>query len=229
MKNIKNILQSNGLVKLSALVLLAFSINTFSMIQSQKQREMGRAAVRGMKRRQEYLSPEYLRSASLEQLVVLFNEESALKFGREVEIFERIDAIVKNILWAVVCQYQIDHGMQMTCPLAGSYSSVKYKNAQDSSFRDYKGEMIPIRPGSSVIHIPNYKVLKNLDEAVTHQESLSLLPEKVINELTILLGDNIKFLYDTHSRVAFLTICLKALQDSYDALSWRKRWLQMPW
>jgi len=234
MEKYKNILTMKRSFYLIMVYAMSFGVNMFPMVQTKSQREMGKMAVKAMIMKK----PSNL---SLEKLVLLFNKisrsrkEDNIKRGIEAKIFIKIDEIVKKILEAILFQYQIDHKLPMAYLDPVSYSPAY--NAQHSLFRNYTGKMISIRSGYSVIYIPDYKVLVKLDKRAE-----KLMIERVgwssywdiLNELKKAIPENflnveIDNLTSNDSREDVIGFFLKALQNSYDALSWRRRWLQLPW
>lgn len=212
----------NGL----AVLLTVFFVNNIcSMRISERGREfLGKKAV----------LLKSLNGFSLEKLVALLDNKLDLSIvgGQEV-VLERIDKILHKTLWAILSQYEIDHGKPLSYSEISHRSYSPLQNVGLDLFRNYKGAMMPVRSGFIVLHIPDYRVLKNQQS----NEKMKFIPREwfgVWEKLRAIMPDTIDDLdRKTHrsgtTRVDFLDYLLQGLQETYNALPWRRRWLQLPW
>ena len=169
---------------------------------------------------------EQLKEATLEQLVNLFNDNPAIR----KPVFNQIFDIVRSICWAVVCQVTADRNNE-GAHFEEGYLGLNNEIFSFNSFDNYKGKMIPLRSGSRVLHIPDYKILAKIN-STTEKDFIAQmnLPRPIVVRMHDELG--IKGLNEhlhKDSLVDFLDLVVEAVQTKYNDFSWRKRWLWLPW
>jgi len=167
-----------------------------------------------------------LKNVSLEQLVDAFNDNSDLR----KEIFYQIFEIIKSICWTAICQASSDAQNKRA-----NFTKVHLWKGGETidfqSFDDYEGKMMPIRRGSKVLYIPDYKILGKLNPEA---EQLFKSKVKLPNVIASLACEwvnvcKVNIIFYENSLVNFLDMIVEGVQIKYDNFSWRKRWLYVPW